>query len=242
MCSIRILPCSEMCISSDDSERMKQEVLSKQSTAERLRKVWMKEIIGITSGVLVVISAIPYFVRAYQRKIEPNVTSWSLWSLIGLALLLTYKSSGAEANVWPAIFGFTNPTIIALILIKHRGQWKKPGRVDKLCLVMGVLSLISWVFIHNQKSLVQFALYIAILADAFAAIPTINDVWREPQKDRPFPWAMFAVAYGLGVFAIEERTFSNYVLPIYMFLGASSIALPLLFHRIKNGTLRQEWV
>ncbi|MEK7209134.1 MAG: hypothetical protein AAB677_02655, partial [Patescibacteria group bacterium] len=79
------------------------------------------ETIGLTSGLLVVASVIPYSIRTYQGKVQPNLTSWSLWTLIGLALLLTYKSSGAEANVWPAVFGFTNPLLITIIVLRRHG-------------------------------------------------------------------------------------------------------------------------
>ena len=67
------------------------------------------EEIGLLSGGLVFASILPYGYRTYQGKIRPVPTSWSLWALIGLALLLTYKSSGAVSNAWPALFGFINP-------------------------------------------------------------------------------------------------------------------------------------
>lgn len=88
--------------------------------------------IGMLSGALVVVSAIPYIVRVYQGKIETQITSWVLWTLIGFALLVTYKSSGAEANVWPAVFGFTNPFIVMLLTIKRLGRnsWTKPDRIE----------------------------------------------------------------------------------------------------------------
>jgi len=73
------------------------------------------ETIGLISGLLTIASVIPYSIRTYQRKIHPNLTSWALWTAIGLALLLTYKSSGAKANIWPAIFFVANAVIIWVI-------------------------------------------------------------------------------------------------------------------------------
>ncbi len=67
------------------------------------------KLIGEISGGLVIISIIPYALRVYQKKIKTIPTTWFLWSVIGLALLLTYKSSGANESMWPAVFGFTNP-------------------------------------------------------------------------------------------------------------------------------------
>ena len=201
----------------------------------------MKETIGLISGILVVLSVVPYAIRTYEGKIKPNITSWSIWSVLGLALLLTYKSSGAEANIWPAVFGFTNPTLVTLLALRHRHTWEKPTIVDKSCLVVGIMAIVLWFFVHHDKQVVQYALYIAILADLCAAIPTIYLVWRNPEVDRPFAWALFAVGYGLGALAITEHTFANYVLPLYMLCGGLFVSIPLALHRIKTKAPISEW-
>jgi hypothetical protein len=202
-----------------------------------------KEIIGLISGLLVIISMIPYALRTYQGKIHPRLTSWSLWTLIGLALLLTYKSSGAGSNIWPAVFGFINPLIVTVIVvIKQRGKLTKLDRLEQVCLILGILSLVMWLGMRQSRTLVQYALYIAIIADSCASIPTIIFVWNNPDKDRPFAWGMFAIAYSLVLFAITEHTFSNYILPIYMFVAAFSIAFPLMIWRVKQKTPLKEWI
>ena len=200
------------------------------------------ETIGMLSGLLVVISIIPYSIRTYQGKIQPNLTSWSLWSLIGLALLLTYKSSGAEANLWPAVFGFTNPTLITLLILKRRGEWTRPNNVEKSCIAFGILSLVLWLGVYDKKELAQYALYLAIVADACAAIPAIVFVWTRPDGDRPFAWLLFALGWGLAIFAITDHTFANYALPLWMIFGGSSVTVPLIWYRWKRRDPLMEWV
>ena len=200
------------------------------------------ETIGLISGLLVILSVIPYAIRTYEGKVHPNLTSWSLWSLIGLALLLTYKSSGAESNVWPAVFGFTNPALITLMVLKKQGRWKKMNRLEVVCLVLGLISLGMWVAVHNRQDLAQYALCLAIAADVCAAIPTFHFVWTQPEGDRPLAWCFFAVGYGLAIFAITEHTFANYVLPLYMFFGALSVALPLILYRLRKKIPLSEWI
>jgi hypothetical protein len=109
--------------------------------------------IGIISGALVLVNIVPYAFRVYEGKIKPVPTSWSLWSFIGLALLLTYKSSGAGANVWPAVFGFTNPTLITILAIRQRQHWKRPEPYEWACLVFGVISPVMWVVVQGDKHL-----------------------------------------------------------------------------------------
>lgn len=198
--------------------------------------------IGLISGGLVLLSIVPYAVRVYEGKIRPVPTSWSLWSVIGLALLLSYKSSGAEANVWPAVFGFTNPTLVTILSAWRGKEWAKPEWHEWICLVLGVISLLIWWFVRQSQDLSQWALFVAILADLCAAVPTFIFFRREPEGDRPFAWALFAVGYFLAVFAITERTFSNYVLPLYMTVGSSTATLLLAIPRIERQIPIKEWI
>lgn len=201
-----------------------------------------KELVGSISGALVVLSAIPYIIRIYQKKITPNLTSWGLWTLIGLSLLLTYKSSGAEANVWPAVFGFINPMLVVVLILWKGGTREKIQSVEIACLVFSLVALAMWWFMRSDKTLAQYALYVSIVADAFAAIPTIVLYWSDPSVDRPFAWTFFGIGYGLAFFSIPEWTFANMILPIYMFVGAGLIALPLILHRVKQGIPLKEWI
>lgn len=201
-----------------------------------------KETIGLISGILVAISAIPYAWRTWQREIRPNVTSWGLWSLIGLALLLTYRSSGAKANVWPAVFGFINPTLITIFALIKRGEKTRCSRLEWACIAICFVSLGMWVLMYDDVSLVQYALYVAIVADGCAAIPTIAFVFKHPDQDRPIPWGMCAVSYFLTLFAVSEHTFANYALPIYMFLGCGFITWPLARFRVKKRMPISQWI
>ena len=197
--------------------------------------------IGAWSGGLVFLSVIPYAIRTYERKIQPVPTTWSLWSLIGLAVLLTYRSSGAEANVWPAVFGFINPSVIMILSVWRRGEWKRPTLSERFCFVFGLLSLAMWVFLRQDPNLAQYALYVAIAADMCAAIPTIVFVWREPDHDRPLAWVIFALGYFLAIFAIPQDTLANWIVPLYMTLVALVVAFPLALHRLRLRMPLKHW-
>lgn len=201
----------------------------------------MKETIGLIAGLLVILSAIPYSIRVYQRKITPNLVSWGIWSVLGLAILLTYRSSGATKNIWPAVFSFTNPCIITLLAF-WRGERKPPNKLETFCLFTGVLAIITWWFVQDSRSLALYALCLAIVADMVAAIPTVVFLWQTPEADRPFAWGMFAFAYTLAIFSIEDHTVANYILPIWMILASGSITVLLVKYRTRNKLPLGEWI
>ena len=187
------------------------------------------------------VSAMPYAIRVYQRKITLNLISWIIWSIIGWALLATYDASGATSNIWPAILGAANPTIIT-VLAWWRGSSKKIDGWDIACGLIGIIAIASWILVRNEPSKVQFALYLAIIADACAGIPILKFVWKNPHEDRPFAWGMFGIGYGLSILAITEHTFANYALPVYMLIAASMICGVLCVYRIRNRLPITEWV
>jgi hypothetical protein len=199
------------------------------------------ESIGAWSGGLVFLSIIPYAIRTYERKIQPVPTTWSLWSLIGLAVLLTYRSSGAEANAWPAVFGFVNPILITTLSVWRQGEWKKPTLSERFCFLFGVASLAMWIFIRRDANLAPHALYVAIAADICAAIPTILFVWRHPDRDRPFSWMVFAMGYFLAIFAIPQDTVANWILPLYMTVVSLVVAFPLALYRLRQRMPLKDW-
>ena len=197
--------------------------------------------IGAWSGGLVFLSVVPYAIRTYERKIQPVPTTWALWSLIGLAVLLTYRSSGAEANVWPAVFGFINPTVITVLSVSRDGIWRKPTISERFCFVFGLVSLAMWIFMRRDTNLAQYALYVALAADICAAIPTIVFVWTEPDRDRPLAWVIFAIGYSLAIFAIQQDTLANWIVPLYMTLVALIVAFPLALYRLRRRLPLKYW-
>ena len=201
-----------------------------------------KEIIGIVAGMIMLLTLIPYVWRLWHGKIQPNLASWFLWAVIALALLITYWGSGAKESIWMAVVGCINPFLVTiLILVKYPGKIRL-NRLEQICLVIGIASLVLWFIFRNQKPLIQYALCVALLADACAAVPTAVCYWRDPSLDRPFAWGVFCLASALNIFAISEHTFANYAYPVWMTVGSCFITLPLVWYRIKKQIPLKEWV
>ena len=215
--------------------------ITKKHLEER-RCVVNPEVIGLLSGSIVIVSIVPYASRTYQAKIRPNPTSWALWAAIGGAILATYKSSGAEANVWPAVFGFSNTLLITTLIIWRKGKWERPTMTEWICIVVCLSTIALWAVVHDNQGLAQFALYLAIIADVCAMIPTWILVWNQPDADRPFAWGMFGIGYGLGALAITEHTFANYALPAWMVLGSFVVTMILMSYRFKKQIPLREWI
>ena len=198
-------------------------------------------VFGWLGAALVVISAVPYTIRAWQRKIEPNPISWGLWTVIGFALLVTYISAGATESAWVYVFGFTNPLIISVIVFVRSRKREPLGLHDYIALVMGLAALALWLFVRSDESMSGWALVLAIAADACAVLPTLAYLRRDPMCDRPFAWSLFALGNFVNLFAIRDGDITEYILPIYMVIGGLLITAPMILYRLKHRVPLKHW-
>jgi len=138
--------------------------------------------------------------------------------------------------------GFTNPVIITVLAVRQHSGLVKPSGLEVVCIIFTLLSLGLWLSVYDNIELVQYALYLAIIADLFALIPTLKFVWAEPNEDRPFAWILFGFGYGLAIFAITDDTFANYALPVWMFFAPLFVAFPLVLHRLRYNVPLSQWI
>ncbi|MFZ2593361.1 MAG: hypothetical protein WAX38_01130 [Minisyncoccia bacterium] len=199
--------------------------------------------ISVLSGVLPLVGMVIYVYKTHHRVVNPNTTTWALWSLINFVILISYNSASSGDSMWSALVGFIEPFAITVLLITRQGTvWQRLSHTEVVCVCFAIFALYLWWLLKESKPLAQYALYLSILADAIAAIPTIIGVYRKPESDRPVSWALFAAGYGISLCAITEHTFANYALPVYMVLVASSIAALCARHRLKTRAPLMEWV
>ena len=117
-----------------------------------------------------------------------------------------------------------------------------PNTLEVVCAVTGILAIILWWFVRESAEFSAYALYVAILADGFAGIPTVVFIWRTPDGDRPLMWLLFSIGYGISFFAIENHNLANYVLPTWMTGMSALITLPMIVYRLRKKIPLSEWV
>jgi hypothetical protein len=129
-----------------------------------------------------------------------------------------------------------------LIIAIFRSKVISVNGFDLVCLILGTFSIVLWYFTRQSKELAQYALYLSLLADFIGILPTAKFLYKNPEKDRPAMWIIFSLGYLFSMFAITENTFSNWVLPAFMFFAPALVWIPLLQYRIKNKIPLCEWI
>lgn len=169
----------------------------------------MEKFFGVFSSVIVFLCYPIYITRVWQRKINPNISSWTIWVIMSVAICLSsFSSSGGGENSWVTI-GATIGCIGVLISALLRSKEKSMNTFDIVCLILGISSIVLWGFTKQSKELVQYALYLGVLADFIGLLPSANFLSKNPEKDRPAMWIVFSLGYFFSVFAITENTIAN---------------------------------
>jgi hypothetical protein len=107
-------------------------------------------------------------------------------------------ASGAHATLfWLTAAAFNSTFIFCLSL------WKGVSKKSKLelsCFILGIFGIALWYM--TQKA--YFSVYICILIDIIAIIPTIKKVWIEPLSEPKIAWSLGFVSALLNIVAIDS--------------------------------------
>ncbi len=198
-------------------------------------------IFEILSGFFIIVSMLPYAYGIYRGTIVANRVSWSIWAFIGAVFFLTALTNPKNdfISVLYAFVLMLNPVVIVLMSL-FKGRTLPILIYEKAALLVAVLAMTLWVVLREAAGIIP--LFLAVLADASALIPTLLFVYRHPEDDRPLMWFLFFVGTVFSVAGMQHYSVETLLLPGYMLLGVSSVLFPLVMFRIQNAVPLKEWV
>ena len=191
---------------------------------------------GGLSGFLVAISSIPYMWGIYTRKIKrPVVSTWGIWSILGLIFLLTSYDAGAriETTLLAPLMGFLNPLMIFFLSLRF-GE-KTWSRLETWCVIICFATIVIWQSLESAL----LGLIGACIADSMGLIPQMKKVWKEPSDEPWFPWVVFCIGSAVNFLAIQNWEIKQYIYPSFMTITSTSIAIPVAAYHIKNYKLKK---
>jgi len=196
-------------------------------------------IIGYTSLVLILIATVLHVRRVWSGEIVIHPISWAIWFLVSFAILLSYNSMETKYELYAAIGNVIYPGSNFLLSFRQKVKIEL-SYWDYAALLIAVLAMILWWLVKNDAGLSSYANYLAIIADMCALIPTILLVKSNPMIEKPLPWICFSLGFGVSIFAITSHSIANYILPLYMLIGAGAVAVIQIQYRKRNN-IRSSW-
>ncbi|MFZ1627046.1 MAG: hypothetical protein WAT81_04555 [Candidatus Moraniibacteriota bacterium] len=175
-------------------------------------------VLGLLSGVLQIISAIPYFRSILRCETQPNIISQFLWTVLQLIAIVAQLQTGWSWSVLILIATTFNTTVFTILCLKGYG-YKEYGWIDYSCFVAAVLALVVWSVTDNPT----LVLIITVGTSAFASLPTIAKVFKYPKTEDASAWLIMSAASLLSIFSVSDRSLNNLIAPVQYLIESSII-------------------
>jgi hypothetical protein len=171
--------------------------------------------------VLSLISPIFYTKSMVAGKSKPHrVTRLIVWLASLAGILGIVHSNNIAGIIFAAIFFVRATYLLIMAFIYGVGG---VTRLDKYCLVIGILALLLYVVTGSGL----LAISTGIIADLIGYIPTFVKTWHKPTSEDPTFFMIEGVASLLAVIAIRQFRV-DILFPIY-FVVSSGVVVALIF-------------
>jgi len=125
-------------------------------------------------------------------------------------------------------------TVFLASFVNKQAEWKLT-RFDLMCGILSIVGLVLWM-ITNVGNV---AIFFSIVADGFAAIPTIVKAYKYPDTEIAWPWIATVFGVVLTLLTLSTFTFANcgfilYILVVNMLIYA--LVRFRLGEKLQSGT------
>lgn len=166
-------------------------------------------------GILLsIIGNFSYFLDTIKGKIQPNRTSFFLWSLPPLiTFFVEIKQGVGIQSLLPLTIGLLPIFIFVATFVNKNAYWRI-SKFDVLCGLLSLLALLVYFLTHGGI----WALFFSILADGLAYLPTLAKAYKYPETELGWPWLTDSLSGIITLFTVKNFTFSTSAFPIYYFI------------------------
>jgi hypothetical protein len=145
-----------------------------------------------------------------QGKYAPSTFSRIIWFFLAInSLAGVIGSGGSKASILLAVIFLAGNGAIC-ILSFWKGS-KTFGRLEAICLVLLLLSVIIWIAFDSPL----LNLLISLFAHFVGGGPTYKKVLHNPRSESTGFWSLFFIASALSLAANHGSTLSSIIFPLY---------------------------
>lgn len=184
----------------------------------------------ILGAIIASVGSVSYLIDTLKGKVKPNRVSFLLWSLAPLIAFVAEIQQGVGIQaLMTFVVGFFPLTIFIASFVNKKSEW----RLHAFDLVCGALSLVGLILWYITKS-GNIAILLSIVADGFAALPTVVKAFKYPETENALPYFTSMISATFTLLTVKVWNFPNIGFPIYI-EGVSLVIFSLV--QFKPGEL-----
>ncbi len=166
-----------------------------------------------------------YVKNTLNGSTRPNRASWIMWTIAPMVAFAAQISEGVGLRSLVTFMAGFGPLLILVASFVNRKSVWRLTKFDIICGVLSFLGLCLWA-ITKQGNL---AILLAIVADLFAAIPTLKKSYHDPESESSFAYITAAVSGGITLLTIKNWTFATWGFPLYIVLICLALSFLIVY-------------
>lgn len=183
----------------------------------------------ILAGIINLIGSVSYIIEVLKGRVKPNKVTWLLWGVAPTIAFLAQILQGVGISAFLTFtIGFGPILILGASFINKKSYWKI-SKFDIFCGSVSLLALIIWILTKDANT----AIFISILADFFAALPTVIKAWNQPETEDYKAFLATVIASTITLLTIVNWNFATLSIPIYTLLICAYFTLVVIFPKFR---------
>jgi hypothetical protein len=191
----------------------------------------LKDIFGVLSLIISVVSYVPYARSIFVANTKPHAFTWLVWGVVMAIAFFAQLSDKAGAGSWAT--GLSAAFCLGIgIVALFRGE-KHITRGDWIALLVTLLAIPLWVATSDPL----WSVLLVTGIDAIAYYPTFRKSYAKPDEELASKYVLTVIRYLFSLLALEHYTVVTSVYQLVSILMEMGIVIMLLWRqaRLKEG-------
>lgn len=164
------------------------------------------------SAALGLIGSVRYAVATLGGSARPNLVTWSLWAAAPLIGFLAQLDAGVGLPAVQTLAAGVGPLVVVASGLVSRHHRARIGPFDVGCAAVAALALAVWLGLGQAP----LAVFVAVAADAIAALPTLRKAWHDPDSENLLFYVLVGVGATITLLTISSWEPSAWAFAAYM--------------------------
>jgi len=166
-----------------------------------------------------------YLIEVLRGKVKPNKVTWFFWALAPLIAFSAEIQKGVGLQSLMTFSVGFGPLLVFIASFVNKKSYWKLHKFDYFCGGLALLGIILWQVTGEGN----IAIFFSILADGFAAIPTIIKSYFKPESENSVAYLFTVINAGIALLTIKIWNFAHWGFPIYVFVACIIIYVLIKF-------------
>lgn len=185
-----------------------------------------KELWGLISLALTVVSYGPYLWGTIKGTVRPHIFSWIIWATLMAIGAAAQWSDNAGPGAWSVAASAVFCLMISVASFINKGE-RYITRSDWLSFVSSLATIPLWIATDNPL----YSVILITLIDALGYYPTFRKGYFHPNDENLLPYAMGIPKHIFGLIALLNVSWITFLYPASLVFMNTCFITMLLWRR-----------